>query len=138
MRRSKLALRIISAPIECISLARALLHQFAVFAVRALHADEVLLHILALGISAARREFAEPSMADHHIAPALRAQFIERNVRNFLSLIQTPGGLAIRISRACHELPETPALEHHHPAAVLAIFFLRGFLHVGTNPGQAG
>ena len=70
-------------------------------------------------------------MADHHIAPALRAEFVQRNVRNFLALIEAARGLAIRVSRASHELSESSALEHHHAAAVLAVFFLRSLLHVG-------
>jgi hypothetical protein len=131
VRRSEFALRIISASVESIALARPLLDQIAVFALRTLHADEVLLHVLAFGISAARRELAETPVPDHHVAPALRAKLIERNIGNFLALIQPPRSLAIGISRASHELPEAPALQHHHPAAVFAIFFLRGLLHVG-------
>src|SRR5580704_14174068 len=82
--RSELALRIISAPVERIPLAGALLHQVSLFALRTLHADKILLHVLAFGISAARRELAIPSVADHHIASAFRTRLIERNVRNFL------------------------------------------------------
>src|SRR5256885_9288062 len=44
----------------------------------------------------------------------------QRNVGNFLPLIQPARGLAVGISRARHELPETATLEHHHPPAVLA------------------
>src|ERR1700683_5086061 len=53
MRRSELALGIISAAVERIPLARAFLNQIALFALGALHANIVLLHVLAFGISAA-------------------------------------------------------------------------------------
>ena len=69
-------------------------------------------------------------MADHHVAPALGAEFVDRNVGNFLALIEAARGLAIGIAGAGHELAEASALQHHHPAAVLAIFFLRGLLNV--------
>src|ERR1035438_6967386 len=68
--RREFALGVISAPVECVALARALLNQFAVLAFRAFHTDEVLLHVLAFGISAASGKFAEASVADHHVAPA--------------------------------------------------------------------
>ena len=49
----------------------------------------------------------------------------------FLALVEAPRGLAIGIAGAGHELPEAPALQHHHPPAVLAVLLLRGLLHVG-------
>src|SRR5579884_1447606 len=128
VRRSELALRIIAAPVEGIAFARALLDQFAVLAKRALHADEVLLHVFAVRIPAARGELAVAAMADHHIAPALRAKLFERNIWHFLALIEAPGRLAIRISCARHKLAEASALENHRAAAVLAIFFSRSRL----------
>ena len=70
-------------------------------------------------------------MPDHHVAAALGAEFIERNIGNLLALIEPACGLAVRISRAGHELAEASALQHHHAAAVLAILLLRSFLHVG-------
>src|SRR6202035_5045811 len=48
----ELALRIISAAVERVPLAGALLDQFAVFAQRALHSDKILLHVLTFWISA--------------------------------------------------------------------------------------
>ena len=60
-----------------------------------------------------------------------RQLFIQRNVRNLLALIEPTRRLAIGISSACHELPEAPALQYHHAAAVLTIFFLGGLLHIG-------
>src|SRR5215469_9489741 len=54
--RGEFALWIITAAVEGVALARLLLHQFAIFAERALHPDEVLLYVLAFGISATGRE----------------------------------------------------------------------------------
>src|SRR5271155_5012293 len=72
VRRSELALGIISAPVERVAFAGALLHQIALFALRTLYPNIVLLHVLAFGISAASRKLAEAFMPDHHIPPALR------------------------------------------------------------------
>src|SRR5882762_3548282 len=58
MRGSELALRIISTPIKRVALARPLLDNSAVLAQRTLHADEVLLDVLAVRIAAARSELA--------------------------------------------------------------------------------
>src|SRR5258707_8957098 len=88
VRRGEFALGIIPASIKCIALARPLLDEFAILALGTLHADKVLLHVLAFRIPAASRELAVPSVADHHIAPAFRALLIQRNVRNFPALIQ--------------------------------------------------
>src|SRR5262249_43187957 len=116
----------------CVALACTFLNQFAVRAQRALHADEILLHILTIRISAARCELAVAPMPDHQVAPAFWAKLIERNVWNFLALIQAAGSLAIRISRARHELPEAAAFKYHHSTAVFAVLVSRSsFLHVG-------
>ena len=131
MGGGEFAFRIIAAAVESVSLARFLLDQFAVFAERALHADEILLHIFALRIAAAGGELAKAAVADHHIAAALGAKFVERNVGNFLALIETARGFAIGIAGASHELAEASALQNHYPAAIFAILFLRGLLHVG-------
>src|SRR4051812_18005428 len=130
MSRSKFALRIITAPVKRIALARPLLNQLAICAQRALHAHEILLHILALRISTTRSEFTVTPVSDYHIPLALGAKFFERNIRHSLALIQSPSSFAIRITCTRHELPEAPALQHHRPATVFAIFLLRGFLHV--------
>src|SRR2546427_778811 len=92
--------------------------------------NKFLLHILAIGISAARSKFAEAPVADHQIAPAFRAELIERNIRHSFALIEPAGCLAIRIACAGHELTEAPALKHHYPATIFAIFFLSGFLNI--------
>src|SRR5579863_9431091 len=56
--RSEFALRIISATVEGIALAGALFDQVPFFTLGAFHANVILLHVLALGISAASRELA--------------------------------------------------------------------------------
>src|SRR5208337_315691 len=99
-----------------------LFDEIAVFALRTLHANIVLLDVFAIRIAAAGGELAVAPVADHHVAPALGAEFVERNIGNLLALVEPPRGLAIGISRARHELAEPSALEHHHPAAVFAIF----------------
>src|SRR5262249_31311872 len=114
VRRGELALRIIRAAIERVALTSAFLDQLAIFAVRALHAYEVLLHVLALGVPTASRELAVASVADHHVAAALRARLIERNIWNFLALIKTPRRFAIGVACAGHELAEASTLQHHH------------------------
>ena len=65
------------------------------------------------------------------LRPHLGQSFVERDVGNFLALIEPARGLAIRIASARHELAEASALQDHHAAAVFAIFFLRGLLDVG-------
>src|SRR5262249_11549855 len=97
-----------------------------------LHADKILLYILTIRISTARRELAIAPMPDHEIAPAFWAKLIEWNVGNFLALIQAACSFAIRIARARHELPEAAAFEYHHSTAIFAVLVSRSsFLHVG-------
>src|SRR5215475_8821736 len=98
--RGEFAFWIVAAAVKCVSFARLFLHQFAVFAQRALHADEILFHVLAIGISAAGGEFPIAPMPDHQIAAAFGANFVEGDVRNPLALIQAAGGFAIRIPGA--------------------------------------
>src|SRR5882672_11593721 len=102
--RGELALGVVRAAVESVALARLLLHQVPILAQRALHADEVLFHKLAIGIARAGREFTIASVANHQIAAAFRAGFIQRNVGHALALVETAGGLAIRIAGAGHEL----------------------------------
>src|SRR4029077_1178568 len=127
----ELALGIICAAVECVSFARLLFNQVAFLTERALHSNEILLHIFAVGITAAGRKLPKAPVPDHHVASALRAEFIERNVGNFLSLVEPASGLAVRIAGAGHELAEAPSLQHHDPAAIFAILFLGGFLDIG-------
>src|ERR1017187_1362070 len=130
-RRGEFAFRIISAAIKSVALARTLLDEFALFAFGALHADEVLLHILALGISAARSELAVTAVPQDQVAFAQRAGLIQWNVGYFFALIQAPRRPAIGIAGAGHELPEASALQHHDAPAVFAVFLLRRLLHIG-------
>src|SRR5271155_1106782 len=109
----ELTLGIISASVECVALAGAFFDQFALFAFRALHADEILLHIFAFGISAARSELAITAVPQYQVALAQRASLIERNVGHFLALIEPPRRLAIGIAGAGHELAEAAALQDH-------------------------
>src|SRR5581483_5860771 len=129
--RGKLALGIVSATVEGVALAAGtLLHYFPVLALRTFHADEVLLHVLAFGVAAARCELAVPAMAQHHVATTLGAGFVQRNVGHFAPLVEPARGLAIGIASTRHELPKTSAFEDHGPPAVLAVFFLCGTLHI--------
>src|SRR6202171_6520747 len=130
-RRSEFALRIIPASVKSVPLARALFNEFAFFAFGALHPDEVLLHKLALGISAAGSELAETAVPQDQVAFAQRAGFIERNVGHFLALIEPPRRLAIGIAGTGHELAEALALQDHHAATVFAVFLLRDLLRFG-------
>ena len=98
---------------------------------RTLYTDKILLHVLALRISAARGELAEAPVPDHQIPATFRAKLVERDIRDLFPLIEAARRLAVRISCASHELPEAPTLQHHHPAAVLAVLFLCSFLQVG-------
>src|SRR5581483_1228847 len=127
----ELAFWIGGAAVENIAAPGFLFHDVALFAIRALHPDQVLLDVFAIGISAARGKFAKAPVTQHHIASALRAFFFQRNIGDLLALIQPAGGFAIRIPGARHELAEASALEHHGASAVLAVFFLRGLLQVG-------
>src|SRR6266446_2413362 len=86
-RRSEFAFRIISAAVKRVALARAFFDEFPFFAFGALHADEVLLHVFALGISAAGSKLAEAAVPQDQVAFAQRAGFIERNVGHSLALI---------------------------------------------------
>src|SRR5208283_2676637 len=76
-RGGELALRVISASVKSVALARAFFDQFAFFALRTLYADEVLLHVLAFRISAARSELAVTAVPQDEVAFAQRAGFIE-------------------------------------------------------------
>src|SRR5262249_38629931 len=112
--------------------ARLFLDKLAILALRALHSDEVLLDVLALWIPAARDEFAVSAMAQHHVAAALRAGFFQRHVGHALSLVEPARRFAVRIAGTGHELAEAPALEDHHPSAILAVLFLRCLRHLGS------
>src|SRR5512140_1864188 len=79
VRRGELALGIMSATVERrAARARRLLDQFDA-ALGALHADEVLLHVLAFRIAAAGDELAVAPVPQHHVAVTLRTLFVQRN-----------------------------------------------------------
>src|ERR1035441_9892273 len=127
----ELALWIVSASVKRVALARAFFDEFAFFAFGALHADEVLLHIFAVGISAAGSKLAVTAVPQDQVALAQRTGFIERNVGHFFALIEPPRRLAIGIAGAGHELAEAPALQDHDAATVFAVFLLRDLLRLG-------
>src|SRR5581483_4013772 len=129
--RGELALGIVRATVESVALtAGTLLHNFPVLTLRTFHADEVLLHVLAFGVAAARCELAVPAMAQHHVTTTLRAGFVQWNIRHFAALVKPARGLAIGIAGTRHELPKASAFEDHGPPAVLAVFFLCSTLHI--------
>src|SRR5438270_5140842 len=130
IRRGKLACGIIRAAIERITaLSCLLLYQFAIGALRAFYADEILLDVLAIRISAARNEFTVTSMAQHHVAVALGAKLFQWDVRHALALVKPPRSLAIRIAGAGHELAKASALQNHHAPAIFAVFILASLRH---------
>src|SRR6478672_9572321 len=109
--RRKLARRIIRASIERVAAPpRFLFYQLAIRALRALHANKILLDVLAIWISAARDELAIASVPQHQVAPALGAELFQRDVRHALALIKPPRGLAVGITGAGHELPKAATL----------------------------
>src|SRR6185437_3552816 len=123
VRRCEVAIRIVGAAIEGIApTARFFLHQLAILALRALHADKILLDVLAVRVSAARDELAVTPVAQHQVASALGAYLFQRDVRHALALIEPTRSLAIRITRAGHELAKAPALKHHYATTVFAVF----------------
>src|SRR5260370_2552253 len=128
---SEFALGIRRAAVEDVAAPVFLFHHVAFFAIRALHPNQVLLDVLAIGISAARCELAEAAVTQNHIAATLRAFLIQGNIGDFFALIQPARGLAVGIPVARHELAKASALEDHDAAAVLAVLFLRGLLQVG-------
>src|SRR5262252_3472279 len=74
--RGELALRIARASVKRVALARALFDQFAFLAQRALHADKILLHVLAIRVAAARSELSVAAMTEDEIAAAFRTLFV--------------------------------------------------------------
>ena len=85
---SELALGIVRAAIERgAATPRFLFDQLAGMALGTLHADEVLLHPFAIGISAARYELAVAAMPQNQVASALRACFFQRDIWNLLLLV---------------------------------------------------
>src|ERR1019366_8337601 len=129
--RGEPALRIVGATVKEVAAARLLLRQLARPTLGTLHPDVVLLHPLAFRIAAARNKLSIAAMPQQKVASALGALFIERDVWDLLRLVEPARGFAIGISGASHELPKAPAFQYHRPAAIFAVFLLRGFLHIG-------
>src|ERR1019366_10305558 len=75
--RHELAVRIPVAAVESLALARTTLGDLAFRALRAFHPDGLLLDVLARGVVAARREFAEAAALQHQVVAALRALLVE-------------------------------------------------------------
>src|ERR1035437_2254055 len=129
--RGKVALRIIRATPEDIAPACLALSQVARAALGTLESfNDVLLHVLALGIPGAGDELPITSLAQHQRLAALRAVFARGLRRGHLLLLlaaQLAEGFAGRVlveSRARHEHPEWPAPQHHHPPALIAVLLL--------------
>src|SRR5262249_28018455 len=120
----EIAVGVADTAVESLAAAGAALGQLASAAfLWAGNTDGLLLDVLALGVIAARGEFAEAAVLDDHVVAALRTLFLERDIGFFLLAAHGLGSLAIRVAGAGVELAEAPFLQRHGPAAVLAIFF---------------
>src|SRR5581483_5430762 len=120
------ALGIAAASVEQLAPAAAALQDFALMALRAVHAglDGFALQLLdpvAFRIARAAQKFAEPRAPAHHRAPALLAHHVggRRGCRfpddNVALLVarELLGVAAFRIVRAGQELAVAPELDHH-------------------------
>src|SRR5262249_37671832 len=119
--RHESAVRITVAAIERLAALGAAFDDLTFRAIRTFHSDGFLLDVLAGRIIAARRELAEPAEFQDQTVAALRANFVQRDVRFLLRSADGLGGLAVRISGAGVELAEATLLEDHRAAAVFAI-----------------
>ena len=103
------AIGVAVAAVERLALLGAALDDLALRALRALHADGLLLDVLAGGVVAARGELAEPAVLHDQVAVALRALLIQRHVLR-LRPADLLGGLAIRVFRTREEGAEAALL----------------------------
>src|SRR5580658_2236449 len=71
--RNEVAVRPAVAAVERFAALGAPLHHFALVALRALHPDSLLLHVLARRIIPASRKLSETAGLQHHVAAAHRA-----------------------------------------------------------------
>src|SRR6202167_642596 len=128
----EVAIRPAVAAVERLAAFGAPLYHFALVALRALHPDGLLLHVLARRIISASRKLAETAGLQHHVAAAHRALLVELHIGLLLRAADLLGCLAIRVSRAGEEGAEAALLQHHGAAAVLAVFFvaLLGQVHL--------
>src|ERR1700736_340094 len=138
-RRSEFALRIISAAVKSISLARALFNEFAFFAFGTLYANEVLLHVFALGISGAGHELAEAPALQDHDASTVFAVFLLRGLLyigrievgkiNGILFGELAGvGVLLVVGAAGIERTVLAPLNNQRSATELTLF-VGGFLH---------
>src|ERR1039457_4818492 len=137
----EVAIRPAVAAVERLAALGAPLHHLALAALRALHADGLLLHMLARRIIAASGKLAETAGLQHHVAAAHRALLVELHIRLLLRAANGLAGLAVRVPGAGEEGAEAALLQHHGTAAVLAVFFvaLLGqvyFVHIWQIDGK--
>src|SRR5260370_1638502 len=97
---SEFALGIRGAAVEDVAAPGFLFHHVAFFAIRALHPNQVLLDVFAIGISAARCELAKAPVTQNHIAAPLRAFLIHENIGDFFPPTHPPPSLPSRIPAA--------------------------------------
>src|SRR5580765_5304343 len=122
----ELALGIICATVENFPATRLAFDDVAAVE-RADDARLLELHVLALGISGARRELAETALLHDEVLAAVRAELVEnliglRRGHALLRRDDLPRRLALRITGAGQEHSEAPALDDHRLAAVLTRF----------------
>src|SRR5208283_5452573 len=120
----EIALGPADAAVKRLAALRAPLGDFALVALRAFHADGLLLDVFAGGVIAACGELAEAAGLEHHVVAALRADFVQLLVGLLLRAANRLGGFAVRVAGASEEGAEAALLEHHGPAAILAVLFV--------------
>src|ERR1035441_525945 len=120
----EVAIRPAVAAVERLAALGAPLHHLAIVALRALHADGLLLHMLARRIIAASGKLAETAGLQHHVTAAHRALLVELHIGLLLRAADGFGGLAVRVSGTGEEGAEAALLQHHGTAAVFAVFFI--------------
>ena len=142
MRRGEIAIGIAAAAVEnaagAASARNTAAHEFAFVAFRAFDAERDGACVLALRIIGAADEIAEAALAAEKLRVVERAFFVERNVRlarDARATHQAARRFAIGITLAREKNAETPALDDHFLAAIVAIF---DFRHAIRFRGQLG
>src|SRR5215831_18084447 len=128
----EVAVRIFQTPVEHLAALRTPFDQLTAAAgLGTGDADSLRLDVLALRIVSARNKFAKPAFSKHEFClAALWACFVQQNVGLLGSLsagCNFPCRFALGITGTCEELAESPALQRHGLAAVLARFGLGRF-----------
>src|SRR5262249_39291599 len=118
------------ASVERLALLRTALDDVAFAAFGALHADQLLLHVLALGVVAAGGEFAEAAELHHQVVAAVPALLVERLIRLLLLLAELLRRLAIGVAGASEKRSEAALLQDHRTAAVVAVFLFALFAEI--------